>query len=146
MKLDQLRKIIREEVKAAVKEELQEVMTEAVRIASTPTTEESVISQQYRQPLSKPVEKHKQTSNTPVMEMLEETRAAMTNEEYKNIYTGNSDMVQKPSFASSIAYNMGINESGPEPGIDLSNLDFLKKAGSIYKAAVQKDKEKYGVI
>ena len=36
MKLDQLRKIIREEVRAAVKEELQEVMNEAVKIASTP--------------------------------------------------------------------------------------------------------------
>ena len=36
MKLDQLRKIIREEVRAAVKEELQDVITEAVKIASTP--------------------------------------------------------------------------------------------------------------
>ena len=36
MKLDQLRKIIREEVRAAVKEELQEVMNEAVKVASTP--------------------------------------------------------------------------------------------------------------
>ena len=36
MKLDQLRKIIREEVRAAVKEELQEVMNEAVKAASTP--------------------------------------------------------------------------------------------------------------
>ena len=36
MKLDQLRKIIREEVRAAVKEELQEVMNEAVKIASAP--------------------------------------------------------------------------------------------------------------
>ena len=37
MKLDQLRKIIREEVRAAVKEELQDVINEAVKIASTPT-------------------------------------------------------------------------------------------------------------
>ena len=32
MKLDQLRKIIREEVRAAVKEELQDMLTEAVKI------------------------------------------------------------------------------------------------------------------
>jgi len=38
MKLDQLRKIIREEVRAAVKEELQDVMNEAVKYASTPNS------------------------------------------------------------------------------------------------------------
>ena len=36
MKLDQLRKIIREEVRSAVKEELQDVMNEAVKFASAP--------------------------------------------------------------------------------------------------------------
>ena len=38
MKLEQLRKIIREEVRAAVKEELQEMLNEAVKVASTPST------------------------------------------------------------------------------------------------------------
>ena len=38
MKLDKLRQIIREEVRAAVKEELQDMLTEAVKIASTPET------------------------------------------------------------------------------------------------------------
>lgn len=38
MKLDQLRNIIREEVRSAVKEELQEVMNEAVKAASAPNT------------------------------------------------------------------------------------------------------------
>ena len=33
MKLDQLRKIIREEVRSAVKEELQEMLNEAVKAA-----------------------------------------------------------------------------------------------------------------
>ena len=33
MKLDQLRKIIREEVRAAVKEELQDILNEAVKAA-----------------------------------------------------------------------------------------------------------------
>ena len=36
MKLDQLRKIIREEVRSAVKSELQEVMNEAIKIEVTP--------------------------------------------------------------------------------------------------------------
>ena len=38
MKLDTLRKVIREEVKAAIKEELQDMLTEAVKVASEPTS------------------------------------------------------------------------------------------------------------
>jgi hypothetical protein len=34
--------------------------------------------------------------------------------------------------------------AGPEPGIDLSTLDFVKNAGAIYKASVAKDKERFG--
>ena len=40
MKLDQLRKIIREEVRSAVKDELQEMLNEAVKAASTPSNQE----------------------------------------------------------------------------------------------------------
>ena len=39
MKLNQLRTVIREEVRAAVKEELQDMLNEAVRVASIPQTE-----------------------------------------------------------------------------------------------------------
>ena len=39
MKVDVLRKLIREEVRAAIKEELSEVLTEAVKIASAPVKE-----------------------------------------------------------------------------------------------------------
>jgi len=38
MKLDQLRKIIREEVRAAVKEELQDILNEAVKVEVHPAT------------------------------------------------------------------------------------------------------------
>jgi len=40
MKLELLRKVIREEVKAAMKEELQEIMNEAVKVASKPSGKE----------------------------------------------------------------------------------------------------------
>jgi hypothetical protein len=33
---------------------------------------------------------------------------------------------------------------GPEPGLDLSTLDFVKNAGAIYKASVDKDKQRFG--
>ena len=48
MKLDTLRKVIREEVKAAIKEELQDMLTEAVKVASTPTTTNVQKSNDYK--------------------------------------------------------------------------------------------------
>lgn len=137
MKLDQLRKIIREEVRDAVKSELQEVMNEAVKIASTPKVQQVTES--------KPVQIKKQT-NQPTFntgkasldEMLQMTKKSMTNEEYKNVFTGNSDMVSgMPNMASSMANQMGIG--GNQPGLDISNLDFVKKAGKVFKASNEKD-------
>jgi hypothetical protein len=143
MKLDQLRKVIREEVKAAVKEELQDMLNEAVRVASQPQV------QQVTKQQSKPVEVQKPTptSTDPIMEMLNQTKASMTSAEYKSVYTGTSDMVQKPNFASMMASNMGMTEQkGPMPGLDISQFDFVKKAGQVYKKSVEKDKQKYGVV
>ena len=137
MKLNQLRKIIREEVKAAVKEELQEMLTEAVRVASQPTTKPRV--EKTPQPNS--------FSSDSLTEMLNQTKASMTNEEYKNVFTGTADMVQKPNFAEMMASNMGMVDSGrPAPGLDISQFDFVKKAGEVYKASLEKDKQKAGLI
>ena len=141
MKLDQLRKIIREEVRAAVKEELQEVMNEAVKAASTPSQE--VEKKQVVQP--EPVKRKPGTGS--ITEMLNQTKASMTADEYKNVFTGTADMVQKPNFASMMAGNMGMTPSaGPQPGLDISQFDFVKKAGAVYNAAIEKDKQKYGLV
>jgi hypothetical protein len=144
MKLDQLRKIIREEVKAAVKEELQDMLNEAVRAASQPQAKQVTQYESY-----KPVEvkNPKPTYTDPIMEMLSQTKASMTESEYRSIYAGTSDMVQKPNFASMMATNMGMTESkGPQPGLDISQFDFVKKAAAVYNKSVQKDKEKFGGI
>lgn len=140
MKLDQLRKIIREEVRGAVKEELQEVLNEAVRAASTPTQPPT---ESYTQPK---VEQPSKINGDPIMEMLNQTRATMSNTDYKNIVNANSSMVQKPNFASSMANQMGMTENrGPQPGLDISQFDFVKKAGDIYNKSVEKDKQKLGI-
>ena len=140
MKLDQLRKIIREEVKAAVKEELQDMLNEAVKAASTPDKSTVQEFKTYEKPKTSPVK------GDPIMEMINQTKSSMTNEDYKTVFTGNSDMVQKPNFASMMASNMGMVDSGrPAPGLDISQFDFVKKAGEVYKASVEKDKQKYGI-
>ncbi len=139
MKLDQLRKIIREEVRDAVKSELQEVMNEAIKIASTPNIKKITES--------KPTEIKKKSSEfntgkTSLDEMLQMTKKSMTNEEYKNVFTGTSEMVTgMPNTATSMVSQMGMS-AGRQPGIDLNNLDFVKKAGKIFQASEQIDAAK----
>lgn len=156
MKLDQLRKIIREEVRAAVKEELQDVINEAVKIASTPTkmqpapepgtSDWSAAKKPSRKELAEMIglkTPPKQTNidftqNESINSMLKQTQSSMTNEDYQQVINATSDMVQKPNFASSMANQMGI--SGEQPGLDISNLDFVKKAKGVLDLANKKSR------
>ena len=133
MKLDQLRKIIREEVRAAVKEELQEVMNEAVKHASTPAKMQQV-------PKGQP-KKWSVGKSATLDEMLQATKKNMTAEEAKNIMGYQAPAA--PSMASSMANQMGMTQpSSPMPGIDISKLDFVSKAKSVLDASYAKDKAK----
>jgi len=137
MKLDQLRKIIREEVKNAVKEELQDILNEAVKVASEPSGKKVT----YEKPTPA------KQNNSSLTEMLNQTKASMTSQEYRNVFAGTTDMVSKPNFASSMASSMGMRGStANQPGLDISQLDFVKKAGDVYNAAIKKDEEKRGIV
>ena len=137
MKLDQLRKIIREEVRSAIKEELQDILTEAVTIASAPETK--------AQPVKKSIAAPK-AGNVTLDEMLSQTAQSMTSEDYRSVGNFDSNSVPKPNFASSMASKMGMTESsGPMPGIDITQLDFVKKAKAVFDTSVQKDKARFGV-
>ena len=159
MKLDQLRQIIREEVRAAVKEELQEVMNEAVKIASTPTgmqpapqagnTSWSAPKKPSRQDLAEmmglPDMKPKSTNldfSNPIQEALNMTRSEMSGEDYRNIINADSSLVSKPNFASSMASQMGMSDPGNMPGLDLSQLGFIKRAKQVFDATNEKSKSK----
>ena len=149
MKLNQLRTVIREEVKTAIKEELQEIMNEAVKVASTPTveTKQTFYENKNGTPttdVASPVTLSI-GSTDPIMEMLNQTKASMTAEDYKTVTSANSNMVQKPNFASMMAENMGMKGNGVEPGLDISQFDFIKKAGAIYNKSVENDKQKHGI-
>ena len=153
MKLDQLRKIIREEVRAAVKEELQEVLNEAVKVASTPSNQMKAVPKGQSKKWSvgksatldemlgntKPKQTNIKFSNDKnIQSMLEMTRKSMSSDDYQQVYAGDSSMVKKPNFASSMANNIGMG--GNQPGIDISQLDFVKKAKSVLDASYAKDK------
>ena len=144
MKLDQLRKIIREEVRSAVKDELQEMLNEAVKAASAPSTQE------YKAVKQKDLKRTWSTGRmnpgtVPLEEMLSMTKEEMTGEDYKNVVNADSSMVKKPNFASNVATSMGLTESSePMPGIDISKLDFVGKAKAIYDKSLEKDKNRLG--
>jgi hypothetical protein len=155
MKLDQLRKIIREEVRSAVKEELQDILNEAVKTASTPANGMQAVpkGQSKKWSVGKSASLDEMLGNTKpkqtnikfakdknIQSMLEMTRQSMTGEDYQQVIAGDSSMVKKPNFASSAATNMGM--TGAQPGIDISKLDFVKKAKSVLDASYAKDKQK----
>lgn len=143
MKIDQLRQIIREEVRAAVKEELQDMLTEAIKIASKP---EPTSQKMQQVPKGQP-KKWSFGKSSTLDEMLQQTANNMTAEEYKNVYSGTSEMVQKPNFASTMSSQMGMSsQAGPMPGIDISRLDFVSKAKNVLDLAKKKDKQRAGII
>jgi hypothetical protein len=138
MKLDQLRKIIREEVKAAVKEELQEMLNEAVKVASKPDT-----SAGYKPVTQKDISKtwstgKISTGTVPLEEMINQTKAEMTNEDYKTIVNASSNMV--PNFAQRQV------SGGGGAGLDLNSIPGFDPAKNkaILDAANKKDKFRQG--
>jgi len=150
MKLDTLRKVIREEVKTAIKEELQDMLTEAVKVASTPTAPNVQKFNEYKPVVQKDLTRtwstgKLNTGTIPLEEMLNQTANEMTREDYKEI-TGTTGLPVNTSTSNKLANQMGLSEnSGPMPGIDISQLSFVSKAKQILDAANSKDKNRLPV-
>jgi len=131
MKVDLLKRLIKEAVSEAVREELNKVLSENVRpvqtLAGTATK-----YQNYRPVVTKPA-----PTGDPIMDLLNETRGAMTQADYQGIVGGDSPMVDGGNYSQF--------QQGPEPGLDISQFDFIKKAGAIYNASKEKDKQRHGL-
>lgn len=136
MKVELLRKLIREEVKAAMKEQLQEIMNEAVKAASEPSKPQKQVAVEQKK--SAPVNKGS------IDEMLQMTKTSMTSEDYRSIGNFDSGQVPRTNKAGSIASQMNIN-AGNQPGIDLSTIPGLSKAKQVLDAAYEKDAQKAGI-
>lgn len=139
MKLDQLRKIIREEVKSAIKEELQDMLNEAVKAASTPTAKTQTYTPVTQKDISKTWSTGKINQGTvPLEEMLNQTKAEMTKEDYKTIINANS--TSAPNFAQRQA------TGGGGAGLDLSTIPGFdpNKAKAILAKANESSKQRAG--
>jgi len=144
MKLDLLKKLIKEAVKEAVREELETILSEDVKTKSTPigvggkgTPSTFTKYENYKPVVGKPV-----STGDPLMDLLNETQASMMG-------AANNSNVNMSSYVSAPGLGMNsrmVEESytGPEPGLDISQFDFVSKAASVYKASVEKDKARFG--
>ena len=127
MKLDLLKKLIKEAVSEAVREELSKILSEDVKpvqtLAHTVTKYEN-----YR-----PTKSTYVSTGDPMADLLHETKASMNQNDYRNI-----------AQVSGIQPQMDEYPPGPEPGLDISQFDFMMKAGAIYKASNEKDRQRFG--
>ena len=138
MKVNSLRKLIREEVRAAIKEELTDILNEAVKIASKPDSAKANTLQPVKEKdLTRTWSKGPLNPAVGLNNMLEQTAKEMTNEDYKNVINADSSMVSAPAMSNTVASGLGMS-GGNAPGLDISNLDFVKKAKSVLDLANQK--------
>jgi hypothetical protein len=136
MKLDLLKKLIKEAVSEAVREELGKILSEDVKPAQTQVQHVTKYAE-HRPVVAKPI-----PTGNPIMDLMNETKYSMTQGEYENLVSATSDMVQAPGLGMKpITENF---RQGPEPGLDISQFDFMMRAGDVFKASVQKDKERFG--
>ncbi len=142
MKVNSLRKLIREEVKAAIKEELTDILNEAVKIASKPDSGQANKLQPVKEKdLTRTWSKGPLNPAVGINSMLEQTAKEMTNEDYRNVVNADSSMVTAPAMSNTVASGLGMS-GGNAPGLDISNLDFVKKAKSVLDLANQKSANK----
>ena len=154
MKVEFLKKLIKEAVQEAVKDALDEILSEPSK--PTPT---SVGVGGYGMPNTtkkyaeyKPVASNPISTGDPIADLLQETRAQMVNQ--SRGYTPDySQLVEAPglgmqSYDQQAQYGQPVmveeSFSRPEPGLDISQFDFVKKAASVFKASVEKDKQRFG--
>ena len=135
MKLDLLKKLIKEAVSEAVREELGKILSEEVKpvqtLAGTTTKYEK-----HRPVVARPV-----ATGNPIMDLMNETKYSMTQGEYQNLVSATSDMVSAPGLGMNPIENF---RQSPEPGLDISQYDFMMRAGDVFKASVEKDKQRFG--
>lgn len=136
MKLDLLKKLIKEAVKEAVREELETILSEDAKPVQT--SKQTVTKYaEYKPVVSRPV-----ATGNPIADLMNETKYSMTQGEYQSIVNATSDMVQAPGLGMQSAVDSF--RPGPEPGLDISQFDFMMRAGDVYKASVEKDKQRFG--
>ena len=138
MKLELLKKLIKEAVGEAVREEMRQILAEPATIPKEVKSEGFTKYNNYA-----PVKSTYASTGNPVSDLLEETRLSMLQPDQRSV-VGISQAVSAPGMGMQ-SMVMEDNFSRAEPGLDISQFDFIKKAGAIYKASNEKDKQRFGI-
>lgn len=136
MKIEILKKLIKEAVKEAVREELLQILSED----ATPKKQVAEVRNVPKY-APKQVAQPKKVYDNPLAELMDMTRNSMVYESQGPSST--SHMVSAPGLGMQ-SVNMEDHFARPEPGIDLSQLDFVGRAAAVFKASQEKDKQKFG--
>lgn len=135
MKTQELKQLIRKEVKSAIHEGLKEVLTEAVKEASKVEKPKQSEKQNNTQYLRSEKNKSIEESQNPrsVQDILDTTREEMEQ---------NLKEYNQPNVKENVTLGENYGESGeaPKAGLDLSNLDFVKKANQVYRKSQEKSR------
>lgn len=136
MKIELLKNIIRESVREAVREELRELLSELVKPTPTNT---------HKKPSNSSESIVEKGNTDPLSEMISMTKSSMNPTDYRNILeTGYRPDFSQISFNSQDINNTASTYTGPQTGLDISKLDFVKNAANIYNKSVEKDKARLG--
>ena len=151
--LSDLKKIIGEEVKRVVRAELRDLILEAVEIASRPEQPSHSFNSTKNTIQEIPVVETKKrqqpvgySSGNLIQDVLAETAASMTSEDYENIYGSNIKTSLAESYSSLDEKDTIVEDVSPSVGVDLDNLpSFIKNAKAVLDASIAKDRERHAV-
>lgn len=135
MKVELFKKLIKEAVREVVREEFPGLVSEN-SLQNKPTVQHITEYEGFKSTAKQPIK-----TGDPIADILNETRASMTQETYRDLMSATSDMVQAQGIGMNPVENF---QPGPAPGVDLSTLSFAKNAGAIFKASIEKDKARFG--
>jgi hypothetical protein len=135
MKADVFKKLIKEALREVIREELLMDLS-GRKVTPPPQVNQVTKYENYKPTVSKPV-----PSGDPIMDLLQETRYSMSQGEYKELISATSDMVAAPGLGGNPIEQF---RQGPEPGLDISQFDFMMRAGDVFKASIEKDKQRFG--
>lgn len=129
MKVEIFKKLIKEAVREVLREELSSLLSESTKVKNLAVNSTA----SFNPPVTKNI------TPTSIEQMLEMTRKSMTREEFKGIMEGT---VQAPGLQNRMSEGEQFME-GPQPGLDITQLDFVKKAAAVYNASVEKDQNRF---
>jgi len=144
-KLEVLRKLIREEVRAAIKEEIVPILKEnAISPKNAPTKS---YSNSLKEELTKSKKIKVNSTGDPLMDLLNETKMGMTGDDYRTVFNGDSAMAQgfpsmmnNPVSQTQVVESVGqmLNSSRPSTDVTQVQIDAVPDFSALMKTMQSK--------